>query len=58
MQVDSKWYEIGEPGEDSPVLVTTNFSLTYFIVSVTMYSVIEDPMRLSGMAGIWRFCIV
>ena len=33
MQVDSKWYEIGDPGEDSPVLVTTNFSLTYFIVS-------------------------
>ena len=26
-------YEINNPGEDSPVLVTTNFSLTYFIVS-------------------------
>ena len=26
-------YEIGGPGENSPVLVTTNFSLTYFIVS-------------------------
>jgi acetyl-CoA decarbonylase/synthase complex subunit gamma len=33
MAVDSKFYEIGAPGEDSPVLVTTNFSLTYFIVS-------------------------
>ncbi|MHB8780164.1 MAG: acetyl-CoA decarbonylase/synthase complex subunit gamma [Candidatus Geothermincolia bacterium] len=33
MQVDSKWYEIGEPDENSPLLVTTNFSLTYFIVS-------------------------
>jgi acetyl-CoA decarbonylase/synthase complex subunit gamma len=26
-------YPIGEPKEDSPVLITTNFSLTYFIVS-------------------------
>lgn len=33
MAVDSKFYEIGAPDENSPVLVTTNFSLTYFIVS-------------------------
>jgi len=33
MAVDSKIYEIGTPGPDSPFLVTTNFSLTYFIVS-------------------------
>jgi acetyl-CoA decarbonylase/synthase complex subunit gamma len=33
MAVDSKFYEIGTPGPDSPVMVTTNFSLTYFIVS-------------------------
>ncbi|MBC7252396.1 MAG: acetyl-CoA decarbonylase/synthase complex subunit gamma [Actinobacteria bacterium] len=33
MAVDSKFYEIGNPDENSPVLVTTNFSLTYFIVS-------------------------
>ena len=26
-------YEIGNPDENSPVLITTNFSLTYFIVS-------------------------
>ncbi|MFC2012333.1 acetyl-CoA decarbonylase/synthase complex subunit gamma [Chloroflexota bacterium] len=26
-------YEIGNPNENSPVLITTNFSLTYFIVS-------------------------
>ena len=26
-------YPISNPGEDSPVLITTNFSLTYFIVS-------------------------
>lgn len=30
--VDAKLYEIGEPGENSPVLFTTNFSLTYFSV--------------------------
>ncbi len=33
MQVDPKFYPIGEPGEESPILITTNFSLTYFIVS-------------------------
>jgi len=33
MAVDSKFYEIGNPDENSPVLVTSNFSLTYFIVS-------------------------
>jgi len=33
IQVDPKVYPIGEPGPDSPVFVTTNFSLTYFIVS-------------------------
>jgi len=30
--VDAKLYEIGSPGEDSPVMFTTNFSLTYFCV--------------------------
>ena len=33
IQVDPKVYPIGEPGPESPVFVTTNFSLTYFIVS-------------------------
>lgn len=33
MQVDEGIYPIGEPKEDSPVLLTTNFSLTYFTVS-------------------------
>ncbi|MCL6447103.1 MAG: acetyl-CoA decarbonylase/synthase complex subunit gamma [Armatimonadetes bacterium] len=31
--VESKIYEIGTPGADSPVYVTTNFSLTYFCVA-------------------------
>ncbi len=33
MQMSEGIYPIGEPKPDSPVLVTTNFSLTYFIVS-------------------------
>lgn len=33
IQVDAKVYPIGEPIPESPVFVTTNFSLTYFIVS-------------------------
>jgi len=33
MQVEQKIYNIGEPKPESPLFVTTNFSLTYFIVS-------------------------
>ena len=33
IQVDPKIYAIGDPTPASPVFVTTNFSLTYFIVS-------------------------
>ncbi|MHB1153271.1 MAG: acetyl-CoA decarbonylase/synthase complex subunit gamma [Eubacteriales bacterium] len=33
IQVEPKIYLIGEPDRNSPVFVTTNFSLTYFIVS-------------------------
>ncbi len=33
MQMSQGIYPIGEPGQDSPVMITTNFSLTYFIVS-------------------------
>ncbi len=33
IQVEPKIYSIGEPNDQSPVFVTTNFSLTYFIVS-------------------------
>jgi acetyl-CoA decarbonylase/synthase complex subunit gamma len=36
LQVDPGIYTIGEPGPDSPVALTTNFSLTYFIVSTEM----------------------
>jgi acetyl-CoA decarbonylase/synthase complex subunit gamma len=30
--VEAKVYKVGEPGPDSPVLLTTNFALTYFTV--------------------------
>ncbi len=33
MALDEGIYEIGNPDENSPVLITTNFALTYFIVS-------------------------
>jgi acetyl-CoA decarbonylase/synthase complex subunit gamma len=33
LQMDAGVYPIGEPDADAPLLVTTNFSLTYFIVS-------------------------
>jgi acetyl-CoA decarbonylase/synthase, CODH/ACS complex subunit gamma len=33
MTVDQDIYEINNPGPDSPILITTNFSLTYFIIS-------------------------
>lgn len=33
IQVDPKVYPIGDPTQESPVFVTTNFSLTYFMVS-------------------------
>lgn len=32
IQIEEGLYQVGAPGADSPVLVTTNFSLTYFTV--------------------------
>ncbi len=36
LQMDPGLYPMGEPDERSPLLVTTNFSLTYFIVSTEL----------------------
>jgi acetyl-CoA decarbonylase/synthase complex subunit gamma len=51
-------YEIGGPTADSPVLITTNFSLTYFIVSgevetsrVPTWLLIKDCEGLSVMTA-------
>jgi len=38
LQVESKVYEIGKPTEKSPVVVTTNFSLTYYTVEAEVES--------------------
>ncbi|MEE9583192.1 MAG: acetyl-CoA decarbonylase/synthase complex subunit gamma [Dehalococcoidales bacterium] len=51
-------YEIGGPGEDSPVLLTSNFSLTYFIVSgeiensrIPGFLLVKDTEGLSVMTA-------
>jgi acetyl-CoA decarbonylase/synthase complex subunit gamma len=51
-------YEIGTPDENSPVAVTTNFALTYFIVSgeieaskVSTWLLIQDTEGLSVMTA-------
>ncbi len=51
-------YEIGNVDENSPVLVTSNFSLTYFIVSgeienslIPSYLLVKDTEGLSVMTG-------
>jgi acetyl-CoA decarbonylase/synthase complex subunit gamma len=33
MAVESKIYPVGNPGKDAPVVITTNFSLTYYCVA-------------------------
>ncbi len=51
-------YEIGSPDENSPVLITSNFSLTYFIVSgeieaskVPSWLLVKDTEGLSVMTA-------
>ena len=51
-------YEIGKPDENSPVFITTNFALTYFIVSseientkCSSYLLIKDTDGLSVMTA-------
>lgn len=58
MTVTEGIFEIGTPNENSPVLVTTNFALTYFIVSgeieaskVSAYLLIKDSEGLSVLTA-------
>ncbi|MCM8758600.1 MAG: acetyl-CoA decarbonylase/synthase complex subunit gamma [Candidatus Omnitrophica bacterium] len=51
-------YEIGKPGPESPVLITSNFSLTYFIVAgeiensrVPAYLLVQDTEGLSVLTA-------
>ncbi len=58
MTVTEGIYEIGNPDENSPVLITTNFALTYFIVSgeiegskVPAWLLIKDTEGLSVLTA-------
>ncbi len=58
MTVTQGIYEIGSPDENSPVLITTNFSLTYFIVTgevegsrIPSWLLIMDTEGLSVMTA-------
>lgn len=48
MQVQQKIYEIGDVKPETPLLITTNFSLTYFIVSGEIENS-KVPTRLAVM---------
>jgi acetyl-CoA decarbonylase/synthase complex subunit gamma len=59
MAVEQKYYEVGEPDEFSPVLVTSNWALTYFLVSsaveatkVPAYICVKDAEGL-GVLTAW-----
>jgi len=59
MAVEEKYYEVGEPDESSPVLVTSNWALTYFLVSsaveatkVPAYICVRDAEGL-GVLTAW-----
>ena len=58
MRVEPKVYEFGNPKEDSPVLVTVDFALTYFVVSgeverskVPTYLMVPDAGGLSVLTS-------
>jgi len=58
MSVEQKVYEIGEPTEQSPVLITSNWALTYFIVSseiegskVPSWLCVKDTEGLGVLTG-------
>ena len=58
MMITPGIYEMGTPGPDSPVAVSTNFALTYFIVSgeiegskISTWLLIQDTEGLSVMTS-------
>jgi acetyl-CoA decarbonylase/synthase complex subunit gamma len=58
MAVEEKYYEVLEPNEYSPVLVTSNWSLTYFVVSsaveatkVPSFLCVKDAEGLGVLTG-------
>ena len=58
MAVEEKYYEVGEPGADAPVLITSNWALTYFIVfsaieatKIPAYLLVKDTEGLGVLTG-------
>lgn len=58
MTMEEGIYEIGKPDENSPVMVTTNFALTYFVVSgeiegskVPAWLLVKDTEGLSVLTA-------
>jgi acetyl-CoA decarbonylase/synthase complex subunit gamma len=58
MAVEEKYYEVGQPNENSPVLITSNWALTYFIVSsaieatkVPSFLCVKDAEGLGVLTG-------
>ena len=58
MSVEQKIYEIGEPNQESPVLITSNWALTYFIVAseiegskVSSWLCVKDTEGLGVLTG-------
>lgn len=58
MAVEEKYYEVGEPDENAPVLITSNWALTYFIVysaieatKIPSYLAVKDTEGLGVLTG-------
>ncbi|MFO7840515.1 MAG: acetyl-CoA decarbonylase/synthase complex subunit gamma [Desulfosalsimonadaceae bacterium] len=58
MTMEEGIYEIGKPNENSPVMITTNFALTYFVVSgeiesskVPTWLLVKDTEGLSVLTA-------
>ena len=58
MSVEEKCYQVGEPNENSPVLITSNWALTYFIVSsevesskIASWLCVKDTEGLGVLTG-------
>jgi acetyl-CoA decarbonylase/synthase complex subunit gamma len=58
MSVEQKVYEVGEPTDESPVLITSNWALTYFIVAseiegskVSSWLCVKDTEGLGVLTG-------
>jgi acetyl-CoA decarbonylase/synthase complex subunit gamma len=58
MAVEEKYYEVLEPDENAPVLITSNWALTYFIVysaieatKIPSYLLVKDAEGLGVLTG-------